>query len=63
MMSKPRAEYMMRATKLCRGVITSNTDGYHRNHLCFHIFVRIRIRIRIVLDTNTNADVFGCKYG
>ena len=26
----------------------SDTDGYHRYYICFHIFVRIRIRIRIV---------------
>jgi hypothetical protein len=26
----------------------SDTDGYHRYHICFHIYVRIRIRIRIV---------------
>ena len=27
----------------------SDTDGYHRYYICFHISVRIRIRIRIVL--------------
>ena len=26
----------------------SDTDGYHRYYICFHIFVQIRIRIRIV---------------
>ena len=26
----------------------SDTDGYHRYYICFHISVRIRIRIRIV---------------
>ena len=26
----------------------SNTDGYHRYYICFHISVRIRTRIRIV---------------
>ena len=26
----------------------SDTDGYHRYYICFHIFVRIQIRIRIV---------------
>ena len=26
----------------------SDTNGYHRYHICFHIFVRIRIRIRII---------------
>ena len=26
----------------------SETDGYHRYYICFHISVRIRIRIRIV---------------
>ena len=26
----------------------SDTDGYHRYYICFHIFVWIRIRIRIV---------------
>ena len=25
----------------------SDTDGYHRYYICFHIYVRIRIRIRI----------------
>jgi hypothetical protein len=27
----------------------SDTDGYHRYYICFHIFVWIRIRIRVVL--------------
>ena len=26
----------------------SDTDGYHRYHICFHISGRIRIRIRII---------------
>ena len=26
----------------------SDTDGYHRYHICFHISGRIRIRIRIM---------------
>jgi hypothetical protein len=26
----------------------SDTDGYHRYYICFHISVRIRIRIRII---------------
>jgi len=26
----------------------SDTDGYHRYYICFHISVRIRIQIRIV---------------
>ena len=26
----------------------SDTNGYHRYHICFHIFGRIRIRIRIM---------------
>jgi phenylalanine ammonia-lyase len=46
-----------------RDVIGSDTDGYHRNHICFYIFIRIRIRIRITLDTNTNTNVLGYKYG
>ena len=26
----------------------SDTDGYHRYYICFHIYVRIRNRMRIV---------------
>ena len=26
----------------------SDTDGYHRYYICFHISVRIQIRIRII---------------
>jgi len=26
----------------------SDTDGYHRYHICFHISGRIRIRLRII---------------
>ena len=33
---------------VCRDENGSDTDGYHRYYICFHISVRIRIRIRIV---------------
>ena len=35
-------------THICRDENGSDTDGYHRYHICFHIFDRIRIRIRIM---------------
>lgn len=46
-----------------RDVIRSNTDGYHQNHVCFHISIRIQIRIRVASDTNMNTDVLEYKYG
>ena len=30
----------------------SDTDGYHRYHICFYISSRIRIRIRIISTTS-----------
>ena len=48
---------------LCvRDVNGSDTDGYCRYCICFHIFYRIRIRTRIVSDTNTDSNCFGYKY-
>jgi hypothetical protein len=34
--------------KTCRDENGSDTDGYHRYHICFHISGRIWIRIQIV---------------
>ena len=45
--------YMVRATK-SKDVNGSDTDGYYRYRICFHIFVRIRIVLvfvdKIVID-------------
>jgi len=39
----------------------SDTNGYYRYHICFHIFGRIRIRIRImsIMSRDENGtDIF-----
>ena len=43
----------------CRDENGSNTDGYHRYHICFHISDRIRIQIRIIsiLSDKVGLDV------
>jgi hypothetical protein len=47
---------------LGRDVNGSDTDGYCRYCICFHIFYRIRIRTRIVSDTNIDSNYFGYEY-
>ena len=47
-------------TASIRDVNGSDTDGYCRYCICFHIFYRIRTRI--FLDTNTDSNCFGYEY-
>ena len=44
----PSAGFSCASVLVGRDENGSDTDGYHRYYICFHISVRIRIRIRIV---------------
>ena len=35
----------------------SDTDGYHRYYICFHIFVRIRIQIVSTISDRIRLDI------
>jgi hypothetical protein len=55
---------------VCTGTSTSSrdengsdTNGYNKYHICFHIFVRIQIRIRIVSDRiQLDIDIINIRF-